>query len=229
LTFSTGNLHSVLVLRLARPEIQVGTGIGEPEPSHLAVRFCSYHFAVRIEADVKNQVQLITYVDRLCGDLKELKALLRGPLAYVFGGVHLLPFFNPIDGADAGFDPTDHTEVDPRLGDWDDVRALGEHVEVVADLIVNHISTASPQFQDFSRNGAKSPLAGLFLTYDRVFPMGACEADPRHLVTGINRVGDDYYPAPSIFKRLTGGGHRRIRTCLRRPTNLVPTWIGVPS
>jgi len=65
---------------------------------------------------LKNQVQLITYVDRLCGDLTKLEALLSGSLAGVFGGVHLLPFFNPIDGADAGFDPADHTEVDSRLG-----------------------------------------------------------------------------------------------------------------
>ena len=35
-------------------------------------------------------------------------------LMRLFGGVHLLPFFTPIDGADAGFDPVDHTEVDCR-------------------------------------------------------------------------------------------------------------------
>jgi sucrose phosphorylase len=126
---------------------------------------------------VKNQVQLISYVDRLAGNLKQLKALLMGPLANVFGGVHLLPFFTPIDGADAGFDPVDHTEVDVRLGNWNDVSALSEDVEVIADLIVNHISTASPQFKDFSRNGAGSQFAGMFLTYDRIFPMGARETD----------------------------------------------------
>ena len=84
---------------------------------------------------MKNQVQLITYADRLSGNLKQLKASLKGPLADLFGGVHLLPFFNPIDGADAGFDPENHTEVDPRLGNWDDVRALGDDFEIVADLI----------------------------------------------------------------------------------------------
>ena len=126
---------------------------------------------------MKNQVQLITYVDRLSGDLRRLKALLDGPFSGLFGGVHLLPFFNPIDGADGGFDPVDHTEVDPRLGGWNDVRALSEDVEVMADLIVNHISSDSPQFKDFSRTGANSPFAGMFLTYDRVFPMGAREAD----------------------------------------------------
>ena len=126
---------------------------------------------------MKNQAQLITYVDRLSGDFNQLRALFHGPFSGLFGGVHLLPFFTPIDGADAGFDPVDHTEVDSRLGDWGDVRALGEEVELVADLIVNHVSIASPQFRDFSRKGADSAFAGMFLTYDRVFPAGASEAD----------------------------------------------------
>jgi sucrose phosphorylase len=127
---------------------------------------------------MKNQVQLIAYVDRLSGGgLQELNALLRGPLAGVFGGAHLLPFFHPIDGSDAGFDPIDHTMVDPRLGNWEDMRQLGETVEVMADLIVNHVSSQSPQFLDFSAKGSASPYAGMFLTYDRVFPQGATEAE----------------------------------------------------
>ena len=127
---------------------------------------------------MKNQVQLITYVDRFGGgELRDLQRLLQGALAGAFGGVHLLPFFYPIDGADAGFDPIDHTQVDPRIGTWDDVRALGGNVEIMADLIVNHVSAYSPQFQDFSRRGGESPFAGMFLTMDRVFPGGATEAD----------------------------------------------------
>ena len=126
---------------------------------------------------MKNQVQLIAYVDRLSGNLQQLQSLLRSAFANCFGGVHLLPFFTPIDGADAGFDPVDHTEVDSRLGDWNDVRELSEDVELVADLIVNHISSDSPQFKDFSQRGAKSPFAGMFLTYGRVFPNGAREDD----------------------------------------------------
>ena len=125
---------------------------------------------------VKNQVQLITYVDRFGGGaVSDLSALLSGPLSGVFGGVHLLPFFFPFDGADAGFDPIDHTQVDPRLGSWEHVKALGEVAEVMADLIVNHVSSDSPQFRDFSRNGDRSEWAGLFLTFDRVFPEGATE------------------------------------------------------
>ena len=131
----------------------------------------------RKDAIVKNQVQLITYVDRLCVDLKRLRAAFRGPLGGLFGGVHLLAFFQPIDGADAGFDPVDHTLVDPRLGDWNDVHALSEDIDVMADLIVNHTSIASPQFRDFSNHGKASRFAGMFLTFDRVFPRGAREED----------------------------------------------------
>ncbi len=127
---------------------------------------------------MKNQVQLMTYVDRLTGGgVNDLRRLLEGPLTAVFGGAHLLPFFHPIDGVDAGFDPIDHTQVDSRLGSWSDLQSLGSTVELMADLIVNHASLSSPQFQDFSRNGLESPYSGMFLTFGRVFPNGATEAD----------------------------------------------------
>ena len=127
---------------------------------------------------MKNQVQLIAYVDRLsAGGFRDLERLLSARLAGVFGGAHLLPFFTPIDGADAGFDPSDHTQVDARLGTWDDVKALGDTVELVSDLIVNHASSNSPQFLHWSAHGAGSPYAGMFLTYDRVFPGGATESE----------------------------------------------------
>ena len=138
---------------------------------------------------MKNQVQLVAYVDRLSGGgFRELDCLLGGPLAGVFGGAHLLPFFTPIDGADAGFDPIDHTQVDARLGTWEDVRALSGTVELVADLIVNHMSSSSPQFLDYSKNGPASQYAGMFLTFDRVFPRGARESD----LLGI------YRPRPTL-------------------------------
>ncbi len=126
---------------------------------------------------MKNQVQLITYADRLAGgDIATLAALLRGQLSGLFGGVHLLPFFDPIDGLDAGFDPVDHAMVDPRLGSWQDINRLSAEVELVADLIVNHLSLKSPQCRDFLANGAASPWHGLLLTRERVFPGGASAA-----------------------------------------------------
>ncbi len=155
---------------------------------------------------MKNQVQLITYVDRFGGGgLAELQALLTGPLAGVFGGVHLLPFFDPIDGADAGFDPIDHTQVDSRLGNWQDVAALARHVDVMSDVIVNHMSSKSAQFQDFAANGGASAYSGLFLTMDSVFPHGATERD----LLAIYRPRPG---APFTFVTLANGERRILWT-----------------
>lgn len=120
---------------------------------------------------------LITYIDRLAGSLEGLRGVLDGELAGVFDGVHLLPFFPPIDGSDAGFDPADHTAVDARLGDWPDVAAIGCSHRLMADLIVNHISSDSPQFQDWLANGSASRYDGMFLTEACVFPGGATADD----------------------------------------------------
>ncbi len=123
---------------------------------------------------MSRSVHLLAYADRLAGDLAGLRALMDGPLA-AFDGVHVLPFFSPIDGADAGFDPDDHRVVDPRLGTWDDVAALAGGRDLTVDLIVNHVSTRSPEFRSFVADGEASPHAGMFLTLDRVFPGGATE------------------------------------------------------
>ena len=124
-----------------------------------------------------NRPQLITYADRLAHDVDGVRTLLDEAFAGAFGGVHLLPFFVPIDGADAGFDPIDHTSVDPRIGSWDDISALSERYEVMADVIVNHVSAASTPFQDWLAGGDASPSAALFLTPERVFGHTPSDAD----------------------------------------------------
>ena len=126
---------------------------------------------------MRDGVWLITYADRVGGTLRGLSDLLRSDLADLFVGVHVLPFFIPIDGVDTGFDPTDHTQVDPRLGRWSDLEALAQHTDVMADAIVNHVSRDSPQFRDVLAHGDDSRYASLFLTFDRVFPDGATEDD----------------------------------------------------
>jgi sucrose phosphorylase len=129
-------------------------------------------------------VQLLTYADRFGGDLAGLQELLTdGPLA-VFSGVHILPFFTPFDGADAGFDPVDHAAVDPRLGTWADVVAMRDvGLDVTADLVVNHVSADSVEFRDWLARGAGSEFDGMFLTFDKVFPHGGTE----QLVTAFYR------------------------------------------
>jgi len=151
---------------------------------------------------VRHGVQLIAYADRFGGDLHGLRAILEGPFDGVFTGVHLLPFYRPFDGADAGFDPEDHLEVDARLGTWSDVAALGRNGEVMADLIVNHVSVRSPQFEDFINFGDASNHAAMFLTMSSVFPVGATEHDLTRIYRP--RVGLPFTPY------LVRGSERRL-------------------
>lgn len=127
---------------------------------------------------MNNKVQFITYADRLGGgNIKTLHRLLHGPLAGLFGSVHILPFYYPAHGADSGFDPIDHREVDPSLGNWANIKELGQEIDLMADLIVNHVSSSSPEFLDYFEKGGDSIFTDLFLTLDSVFPDGATETD----------------------------------------------------
>jgi sucrose phosphorylase len=114
--------------------------------------------------------QLLTYPDSLGGDLRALKALLDGPLDGLFRGVHILPPF-PSSG-DRGFAPLTYDDIDPRFGDWGDVQRIGAHHDVMLDMMINHISRQSPEFQEFQRFGRRSPYADVFITLDKVWPDG---------------------------------------------------------
>ena len=137
-----------------------------------------------------NAVQLINYADRLGGNLRGLHSLLRNEFRGLFGGVHILPFFDPIDGADAGFDPIDHRRVDSRLGTWEDVRAIASDFSVMADLIVNHVSAGSTQFHDVRRQGQASDFWRLFIRKDDIFPPSDDGRD------GSEDIGRIYRPRP---------------------------------
>ncbi len=148
-----------------------------------------------------NRPHLIAYADRFGGSLAGLHDLLATRFSGIFAGVHVLPYYLPFDGADAGFDPIDHAAVDERLGTWDDLRSMAGHMAVVSDLIVNHISSRSAEFQDVVRHGGASPHAGMFLTMDSVFPAGAVEAD-------LTRI---YRPRPGLpFTAMRLGGRKRL-------------------
>lgn len=145
--------------------------------------------------------ELIAYADRLGGGIGKLHGLLDGPLAGAFAGVHVLPFFTPYDGADAGFDPVDHAAVDPRLGTWADVRALAEDRLVMADVIVNHVSARSAAFRSVVDGGLDVPGGSMFLTLSSVFPHGATEAELAAI----------YRPRPGLpFTAMQLGGERRL-------------------
>jgi sucrose phosphorylase len=121
-------------------------------------------------SSVAPRPQLLTYPDSLGGDLRALAELLDGPFDGLFRGVHILPPF-PSSG-DRGFAPLTYREIDPRFGMWEDIRRIARRHDVLLDLMINHISRQSQEFQDFQRRGRRSPHADLFVTLDKVWRDG---------------------------------------------------------
>ena len=101
----------------------------------------------------EKDVVLIAYGDMIRGDgpaLPHLTAwLTEEGLDDGFSIVHLLPFF-PYS-SDDGFSVVDFRTVDPALGTWDDVAALGEHFDLAFDLVCNHVSSQSEWFAAYLR------------------------------------------------------------------------------
>ena len=116
----------------------------------------------------ERDVVLITYADQLSAEgatpLAALREWLVGQgLDRVLSTVHLLPFC-PYS-SDDGFSVIDYLEVDPNSGTWDDIRTLGDSVDLMYDLVLNHISQHSEGFAAYKCGEAP---------YDRFF----IEADP---------------------------------------------------
>jgi sucrose phosphorylase len=139
-------------------------------------------------ATLQNKIQLITYADSLGNNLKDLQYVLDTYLREVVAGVHILPFYP--SSADRGFAPLTHLEVDPKFGDWEDVREISKKYDLVVDLVVNHMSTDSRYFKDFLKKGDESVWKDLFLDVDELLK--------RHEELTDDALGETYRPRPSM-------------------------------
>ena len=105
----------------------------------------------------ENDVVLITYGDSIkkSGEtpLFTLKNFLDNELKDQLSVVHILPFF-PYS-SDDGFSVIDFREVNPEIGNWNDVKNLGENFDLMADLVINHVSSKSEWFQNFLQQSGK--------------------------------------------------------------------------
>lgn len=59
-----------------------------------------------------------------------------------------------------------HLQVDPAKGDWDIVQTLCAKYDVMVEFMVNHISPASDEFQDFLKHGMDSKYAEMFIHWN---------------------------------------------------------------
>ena len=54
-----------------------------------------------------------------------------------------------------------------------DVKAVADEYDLMLELMVNHISPASPQFQDYMEKGDASEFAPMFIDWAKFWPEGA--------------------------------------------------------
>ena len=99
----------------------------------------------------QEDVVLITYGDSLQREgEKPLATLHQFAIQYLKGvisNIHFLPFF-PFS-SDDGFSVMDFFEIDPALGSWQEVSAIGRNFELMFDYVVNHFSSKSQWFQNY--------------------------------------------------------------------------------
>ncbi len=94
---------------------------------------------------------MITYGDniQLPGEapLATLKAFADKRLSGVVSGIHILPF-SPYS-SDDGFSVMDYRLVNPDMGNWEQISAIGGNFRLMADLVLNHCSAKGTWFKQF--------------------------------------------------------------------------------
>lgn len=165
----------------ARPRLEMLYGDRAPYCLEAILKLAARHQPA-LSAPAKTgwdprDVVLITYGDQVRCQRTAPLAALRGFLADaglqpLLSAVHLLPFF-PYS-SDDGFSVIDYRAVDPALGDWSDVRALGEHYGLMFDLVINHVSRRSRWFEGY--RAGDDPYTRFFI-----------EVDPATDLSGVTR------------------------------------------
>jgi sucrose phosphorylase len=99
----------------------------------------------------QEDVVLITYGDSLLKEgeapLVTLHNFANTHLKGAISNIHFLPFF-PYS-SDDGFSVQDFHAINPDLGSWDDVVAIGSDFELMFDYVVNHFSSKGEWFANY--------------------------------------------------------------------------------
>ncbi len=94
---------------------------------------------------------MITYATSVREDgvdgLQSLQTFCDRYLADTINGLHILPFY-PYS-SDDGFAVIDYCTVDPAAGSWEDIQSIAGRYRLMADLVINHVSSQSKWFQNF--------------------------------------------------------------------------------
>ena len=115
---------------------------------------------------IANGVMLNGYPDSIGEKLSDTIKMLQMPeFAGVFSLYYVLPtFFN--SDLDRGFSIIDYN-INQDLIDTEDLKALNElRIKLKFDIVLNHLSVASPQFKDLLKNGNQSKYKDFFINWN---------------------------------------------------------------
>ena len=120
----------------------------------------------KINQKISNGVMLNAYPDSIGNKLSDTIKMLQLPeFKDVFSLFYVLPtFFN--SDLDRGFSVIDYN-LNKDLVSKDDLKALDElNILLKFDIVLNHLSVASPQFKDLLENGENSKYKDFFIDWN---------------------------------------------------------------
>ncbi len=97
---------------------------------------------------------LITYADSIYKKGEPTLITLRDLLSNHFGSlskvVHILPFLKST--SDGGFAVSSYDSLEEKFGTWDDLKSISKNHILMADLVLNHVSSSHPWVQQFIKS-----------------------------------------------------------------------------
>jgi len=97
---------------------------------------------------------LITYADSIYKNGEATLLTLSELLSKHFGSlskvVHILPFLKST--SDGGFAVSSYDSLEEKFGDWDDLKSISKNHDLMADLVLNHVSSSHPWVQQFIKS-----------------------------------------------------------------------------
>ncbi|MBO8217165.1 sugar phosphorylase [Prochlorococcus marinus] len=97
---------------------------------------------------------LITYADNIYKNGEPTLITLRDLLSNYFGSlskvVHILPFLRST--SDGGFAVSSYESLEEKFGSWEDLKSISKNHDLMADLVLNHISSSHPWVKEFIKS-----------------------------------------------------------------------------
>ena len=143
-------------------------------------------------------VMLNAYPDSMGGTLADIVALLgRGEMKGAFDAFYILPSIFNTD-LDRGFSVIDYNLNECYAGqaDLDALRKLG--IDLKFDLILNHASVLSPQFQDLLKNGENSRYKDFFINWNKFWAGHGQMTQEGYIQPDAELIKDMFFRKPGL-------------------------------